>query len=174
MDAAVIIRRACAADAAALADLGMATFRETFAYLYAPEDLAEFLATSHSPEAYARLLGDPAVAVWLAGLGSGPPIGYAVAGRCKLPVKDLEPDAGEVRQLYILAAHQKLRLGTRLLVTALDWLAAEHRRPVYVGVWSENHGAQRLYERFGFGKIGEYGFPVGRQIDREFILRQQP
>jgi hypothetical protein len=39
-------------------------------------------------------------------------------------------------------------------------------------VWSENHGAQRLYARYGFDKIGEYGFPVGQTIDREFILKQ--
>jgi RimJ/RimL family protein N-acetyltransferase len=41
-----------------------------------------------------------------------------------------------------------------------------------VGVWSENVGAQRLYARYGFEKIGEYDFPVGAQLDREFILKQ--
>ena len=45
---------------------------------------------------------------------------------------------------------------------ALDWLVANERMPLYIGVWSENLGAQRFYERYGFGKVGEYGFP-GRQ-----------
>ena len=171
---APIIRRAGAADAQALSVLGAATFTETFAYLYAPEDLAEFLSRSHSPAAYGKLLADPAVATWLALAADGEAIGYAVAGSCKLPVKHLEERAGEIRQLYVLARCQKLHLGTRLLVTTLDWLAAGRRDPLYVGVWSENLGAQRLYARFGFEKVGEHGFPVGRQIDREFILRRPP
>lgn len=168
---AILIRRAVAADAGDLAELGAATFVETFAHLYPPEDLTEFLERAHSRAVYARLLANPGVAIWLAGTGHGPPVGYAVAGPCKLPVAGLEPTAGEMRQLYVLAGHQKLQLGTRLLVTALDWLEA-HFSPLYVGVWSENHGAQRLYGRFGFDKVGEYGFPVGRQVDREFILKR--
>jgi RimJ/RimL family protein N-acetyltransferase len=55
---------------------------------------------------------------------------------------------------------------------ALAWLAAEGLAPLYVGVWSGNVGAQRLYGRFGFAKVGEYEYPVGRQRDREFILRR--
>jgi diamine N-acetyltransferase len=39
-------------------------------------------------------------------------------------------------------------------------------------VWSENLGAQRFYGRYGFDKVGEYGFVVGKTIDREFILKR--
>jgi ribosomal protein S18 acetylase RimI-like enzyme len=45
---------------------------------------------------------------------------------------------------------------------------------LWIGVWSENLGAQRFYARRGFQKVGEYGFHVGRTIDREFILRRRP
>ena len=166
------IRRATPADAAALAEIGAATFVEAFAYLYAPEDLAEFLQQSHSEAAHSRVLQDPGVAVWLAEHG-GTPIGYAAAGNCKLPVPNLEDSAGEIRQLYVRAAFHKHKLGTKMLVTALDWLVSRNRSPVYVGVWSQNYGAQRLYGRFGFEKIGEYDFLVGKQRDREFILRRR-
>ncbi len=168
------IRRATLADAPALAELGAATFVEAFAHLYAKDDLADFLAASHSIDYYRRTLRDPDVAVWLAGLRDEPPMGYAIAGDCKLPVTDLEPRAGEIRRVYVRAAFQKYGLGTRLLVAALDWLAAERRAPHYVGVWSGNFAAQRLYERFGFVKVGEYEFPVGRQLDHEFILKKNP
>ncbi|HWU15100.1 MAG TPA: GNAT family N-acetyltransferase, partial [Caulobacter sp.] len=39
-------------------------------------------------------------------------------------------------------------------------------------VWSENFGAQKLYGRLGFEKVGEYHFPVGETRDLEFILRR--
>ena len=161
------------ADAAALARLGAATFVETFGPLYQAPDLAAFLAGSRSAAVYTKLLHDPQVRVALAFLNGKPePVGYSVAGPCKLPVANLEPLAGEVRELYILAEYQKHKLGTQLLVGALEWLESQRRAPLYVGVYSENVGAQRLYGRFGFNKVGEYDFPVGEHIDREFILRR--
>ena len=45
------IRRATAEDAAALAELGTATFIESFGQLYVPRDLQAFLEESHSVEA---------------------------------------------------------------------------------------------------------------------------
>lgn len=169
---AFLIRRAGSADAAALAALGTGTFVETFGHLYTPEDLCAFLAQAHSETAYARLLGEPGVAIWLAFAPDAAPAGYCIAGPCKLPVRSLEPHAGEIRRLYLWRAVQNRGLGTRLLAIAFDWLRANRYTTFYVGVWSQNVGAQRLYARLGFDKVGEYDFPVGRHLDREFILRR--
>lgn len=165
-------RRATPDDASALAKVSAATFIETFGHLYPPEDLQEFLARTCTAEACRKVLEDPNVGVWFASLGAGDPVGFVCVGVCKLPVKDLEPTAGEVRQLYVLSKHHNLRLGSQLLNIAFDWMASIGRQPLYVGVWSENYGAQRLYERYGFRKVGEYGFPVGKTVDREFILKR--
>ncbi|MEP7247129.1 MAG: GNAT family N-acetyltransferase [Gammaproteobacteria bacterium] len=170
--ATATVRRATAADAAALANLSVATFVETFGHLYPPEDLQEFLTRACSPDACRKLIEEPGNAVWLATFESPEPVAYMTVGTCKLPVENIEPAAGEIRQLYVLAKYHNLRLGTRLMTLALDWLATEGRAPLYVGVWSENDGAQRLYGRYGFTKIGEYGFRVGTTIDREFILKR--
>lgn len=168
------LRRAGAADAPALAQIGTETFVETFGHLYPAEDLAAFLEAAHSAPAYARLLAEPGTAAWLAQTTAGTTLGYLVAGACKLPVPDLEARAGEIRRLYLRGSAQNRGLGTRLLEIGCAWLASEGRTPLYVGVWSGNPGAQRLYARHGFVKIGEYDFPVGRQLDREHILRQAP
>lgn len=169
---AATIRRATAADAAALAAIGAATFTETFGHLYPPEDLQTFLAKNHTPESWDHTLADPARAVWLAELQSGRKIGFIGVGACKLPVEQLEPAAGEIQQLYVLAEFHNLRLGTQLMQAGLDWLESQGRSPLYIGVWSENYGAQRFYARYGFSRVGEYGFPVGRTVDHEFILKR--
>ena len=52
------------------------------------------------------------------------------------------------------------------------WLEKDGPRTLWIGVWSENLGAQRFYARYGFHKVGEYEFPVGETRDREFILRR--
>lgn len=168
---AIVIRRAGPADAPALAVLGASTFTATFGLLYPPEDLREYLAAAHSTGWWQGALADPERAVWMACDG-GAAVGYLVAGACKLPVAGREPTAGEIQQLYLLAPYQNRRLGTRLMDAALAWLEAGRRLPAYVGVWSGNHGAQRFYGRYGFRKVGDYGFPVGRTIDHEFILKR--
>jgi len=169
----VRVRPAVAADAAAVAQLGAATFVETFGHLYKPEDLQEFLRGSRSAPYYAELIGNPRIDVRLAFLEAEPsPVGYSVAGPCKLPVTGLEASAGELRELYVLAQYQQHKIGSRLLNSSLEWLVAQAYSPLYVGVYSDNAGAQRLYGRHGFQKVGEYGFPVGDHIDREFILKR--
>jgi len=166
------LRPGVPADAAPLAELGAITFTETFGHLYSPADLTAFLAEKRTPDFYAELLRDPGIFITVAEEGQGALVGYVLAGPCKLPVPDLASTAGEVRELYLLTSHQGHGLGTRLLEGALDWLDHTGHSPLYVGVWSENHGAQRLYGRYGFRKVGEYEFPVGKQMDREFILER--
>lgn len=170
--AAVTIRRATSDDAATMAELGAGTFIETFGHLYPPADLQAFLAKNHTPESWTRTLADPQRGIFLAEHPSGRKIGFICVGACKLPVQDLEATAGEIQQLYVFAEFHNLRLGTRLIEHGLEWLASQGRAPLYIGVWSENYGAQRFYARYGFSKVGEYGFPVGNTVDREFILKR--
>jgi ribosomal protein S18 acetylase RimI-like enzyme len=166
------LRRATSDDAVTLAALGASTFTETFGPLYPPEDLQAFLLKSHSVAAWTRMLDDPQRAVWIAALADATPVGFIAVGACKLPVANREPAAGEIQQLYVLARHHNLRLGSRLMDVGLDWLDAQGLTPVYIGVWSENLGAHRFYGRYGFTQVGEYGFQVGKTVDREFILKR--
>ena len=110
--------------------------------------------------------------VWLAER-DGEPVGYALAGPCHLPHPDVTPDCGELWRLYLLPQARGGGLGGRLLNEVLTWLERPGRR-LWIGVWSQNHGAQRLYGRLGFQKVGEYLFPVGEVRDHEFILRRDP
>src|ERR1022692_80683 len=98
------IRRAAPADAEALAAIGRATFTETFAHLYPPEDLEAFLAGAHSTERARADLADPAKAAWLVEAG-GEAVGYALACPAKLPHAEVTPACGQLDRIYILAAH---------------------------------------------------------------------
>ena len=164
------IRRATPRDAAALAALGGETFSETFAHLYPQEDLRAFLDTTYSPEAFGQLLSDPNEAMWIAER-DGAAVGYAHAGACKLPHPDVTEGCGELKRLYVRRTEQSSGLGGRLMAAALNWLEAPGRS-LWIGVWSQNHGAQRFYGRHGFEKVGEYEFPVGETRDQEFIFRR--
>jgi len=165
------IRRARPDDAETLAAIGQATFTETFAHLYPAEHLAAFLAEAHGVARAKADLANPAKAAWLVEAG-GEAIGYALACPAKLPHPDVTPSCGELDRIYLLAAHRGGGLGTRLLDETLAWLERDGPRRLWIGVFSENVGAQRLYARRGFEVVGTYKFAVGESLDHEFIMRR--
>lgn len=167
----VIIRRANAGDIDTLSALGRATFTETFGHLYPPEDLATFLSAAYGTDYLGAALSDPERALWLVEQ-DGLAVGHALAGPCDLPHPDVGPQSLEVKRLYLSQKVQGLGLGARLFETLLAWLERDGPQDLWLGVWSDNHGAQRFYRRYGFGPVGEYGFAVGATIDREFIFRR--
>jgi diamine N-acetyltransferase len=168
----VSIRRATPADAENVVDITRCNFIETFGHLYPPEDLAYFLENSYSLDAHRKLLADENCAIWLLE-DDGRAIGHAVAGPCGLPHPDVREGDGELKRLYILKEAHNGGWGGKLFQTVLDWLERNGPRTLWIGVWSENLGAQRFYGRYGFEKVGEYLFPVGKTNDHEFILRRE-
>lgn len=154
-----------------LSQLAARTFTETFGHLYPADDLRAFLGESYSVERQRVILGHPDYAVWLLER-DGHADGHAAAGPCGLPHPAVAAGDGELKRLYLLADAQGGGFGSLLLDTAMDWLLRNGPRVLWVGVWSQNLGAQRLYRRHGFEYAGDYEFPVGRVRDHEFILRR--
>ena len=197
-----MIRRATPADAEALSALSRTCFTQTFGHLYAPSDLDAFLDEAYAPDILLAELEDPDRATWLlfddpsdedgdpspspaddpnapepqsqapASSATQAPIGYVTACPAHLPHPDVSPDDGEIQRLYILQGHQGGGRGTALLTTALEWLERDGPRTLWIGVWSENYGAQRFYARHGFEVVGDYSFMVGDHADYELITRR--
>ncbi len=158
--------------AATLADLGAETFTQTFGHLYKPEDIRLFLTEKHAVETYRDLITDNQSAVWLARDEAEAAIGYAVAGPCRLPAPDMPDNSGELSRLYVSEAARGAGLGQRMLTYVFAWLEARYD-PIYLSVYSKNHGAQRLYKRYGFEKVHDYFFMVGNHADPEFIMKRR-
>ena len=171
------IRPARPEDADALAALGRRTFIDTFvavdgfAIPYPPNDLATFLDATFSPQATATKLEEPGAAWWVAER-DGALLAFANVGPNTLPHPEAAPGNAELRRLYVAREAQGLGLGTRLLNLSLDWMTANGSGPQWIGFWSGNLKAQKLYAAYGFEKAGDYFFPVGAWRDDEFILRR--
>lgn len=168
-----LIRRAGPDDADTVSALGARTFTETFGHLYPPEDLAAFLAEAYGLQRTQADLADPAQAIWLV-TDADEAIGYFHVGPCSLPHPQATKAAGELKRIYLIRSRQGENLGAEMAEIAFDWLEDAGRSDIWLGVWSQNLGAQRFYARRGFTKVGEYDFPVGQTLDHEFIMRRQP
>ena len=170
-----LIRPARPEDAQALSDMGWRSFLDTFVdgfgIPYPETDLARFFEASWSAEAFSRKLEEPGAAWWVAER-DGALLAFANVGPNGLPHPDAKAGETELRRLYVDKAAQGLGLGTALLETSLDWMATNTTGALWIGVWSGNLKAQRLYAAHGFEKVGEYQYPVGDWLDDEFILRR--
>jgi diamine N-acetyltransferase len=166
------VRTATIEDAPLLSELGARTFRETFVedfrVPYSVADLAAFLPAAYGVDALRRYLADPAFVHFIAE-AEGRALGYALAGPNGLPHAEARPADGELKRIYVVREAQGLGAGRLLLDAAIAWLGP---RRIWIGVWSGNDRAQRMYEKRGFAKVGEYAFRVGETLDREFVLRR--
>lgn len=159
----------------ALAALATDTFTTTFGHLYPPEDLAAFLEAAYNHQTLLAETRDPAY-FWRVAWEDGQALGYLQCGPVGLPHPQADPARhGELKRLYVAPAAQGKGLGRALMTAAMAHLQDRYGdAPQWIGVWSENHRAQALYGSYGFVKVGDYEFPVGRTRDHEFILRRTP
>ena len=168
-----VIRRATPADAATLSALAARTFIAAFGPQYPADALQAFIDEAYAEDRQRVILAHPDYAVWLLEDG-GEAVGHAAAGPCGLPHPEVHAADGELKRLYLMPSHQNGGWGARLFATAVDWLERDGPRTLWIGVYSENPGAQRFYARHGFERCGEYHFPVGHVLDLEYILRRVP
>jgi diamine N-acetyltransferase len=166
----VTYRDATPEDCDALAALMRETFCATFAHLYRPADLAAFLEASYTPaQQYAEII-DPDTETRLA-VRDGALVGYAQIGPFKLPYDAGPAHALELYRLYLREDVQGKGVAAALMDWAMTRMRERGAAEAFLGVWSENHRAQKFYARYGFERVGAYQFPVGEALDDEFILK---
>ena len=169
------LRMAREGDAAALAalsrELFIHTFVEDFSIPYPESDLRTYLANNFGEEDLRQRLVDPAQAWWVLEK-ERQLVGFVNAGPNSLLHPEAKDSHAELRRLYLARSVQGMGFGRLLVETALPWMEAHTDGPLWIGVWSGNERAQRLYARYGFERVGGYRYPVGSWFDEEHILRR--
>jgi GNAT superfamily N-acetyltransferase len=163
----LVYREAGPEDAGALAEVGEATFVETFGHLYSEADLAAFLDI-HSHSSWTVELADPSLAVLLVEDSEGRPVAYAKVGPRSLPYT-AAGEAIELKQFYVLKPWQGAGIAPKLMDWVMSQAKARGAGEICLSVWSENERAKRFYARYGFSYVGPYKFMVGEQADEDEI-----
>lgn len=164
------LRPATSADVPALSALAIDAFKAKFAELYSARDLATFLAEALEEGPMAAELAKPGNLVQLAE-ANGQLMGYCkVSLVCGFPEHARGSRVMELKQLYAAAGATGMGIGKVLMDWAMDRFAAHGADEVQLSVYSENEGAHRFYERYGFEKVADITFKVGEQYDPEFLF----
>lgn len=145
----LLIRRATDADLAALGRLGAVLLRTHYSF-----DNQRFMAPGDDPEdGYAWFLGtqlrDPDVAIFVAD-ERGDVVGYVYAGIEPRSWKELREEAGFIHDVVVDERGRGRGLASRLLETAIEWLASRGMPRVLLCTAERNVAAQRVFSRLGF------------------------
>jgi len=170
---ALRIRRATAADAEALSEIGARTFFETFAADNTPEDIKIFLESTWSPELQRAEILDEGLDTLLACDASG-----AIAGFAQLRVN--HPPEGivvrapvELKRFYVDKPWHGQGLARSLMEAAERAARARGAREFWLGVWERNERAQAFYRKCGFRKVGKQIFVVGTDPQTDDVMLRE-
>ncbi len=166
------LREATSVDAEALSALAQETWSVAFGHTMTPDALAAYNERMLSPAKLRELLTKDTFILALTGKDI---IGFVEFGDVTfkpeyfIPPATLHPNSAQIGRLYVLAAYQNAGIGSKLLEAALEHPRLRDRSAIYLDVWPENHGAIRLYRRYGFThKVGEV--PFGDEKDAILAL----
>lgn len=169
--AVTVLRPAVPSDAEGLAQLGTDSFVAAFGHLYQAEDLASFLAEHRTPARYRAHLTDPPSLIQVAET-EGRLAAYCLIVRGHGFAERPEPRPQRpvfISQLYCAPDMTGRGHGAALIEWAIAEARAWRADAVQLSVFSENHGAQRFYRRYGFGHVADIDFWVGNHRDHEFL-----
>jgi ribosomal protein S18 acetylase RimI-like enzyme len=194
----VVFRAVTLEEAKKVCNFGKREMIRTFGHLYTNDDFEAYLSDAYRAETYEEWINSKEHFVYGAYLdalkadllGDVVPsdkeddemVAYVLAGPCDLPLPAQELKAGvaapggEIKRMYAHPRTFGSGISDELIRNALTWLRSGEgmqNRDIYLGVYSENPRAIKFYEKHNFQICGEYQFPVGKQLDRELIMKNK-
>jgi GNAT superfamily N-acetyltransferase len=163
------IRIAPEKNAARLSSLGCRTFDQAFRELNNPEDFDTYLAHAFSLETISGELKDRRADFFVAFQGAEP-VGYFkfYAGPAPQCVTTLP--AIELARFYTLESHWGKGVGQAMMKQALDLAREKGVAALWLSSWKKNHRGNAFYGKWGFDKVGEKTFTIGRDVQEDFVL----
>jgi ribosomal protein S18 acetylase RimI-like enzyme len=153
----VVFRTATVDDAAMLASMHVASWRETYVGML-PDAMLAALSVDRRTAMWEQILREAAAPgstiVHLAVI-DGKLAGFGSCGGQRNENLKLKGFNGEIGAIYVLQAFQRRGLGSRLLRTMASDLVSRTFTAASLWVLKDNAVARRFYERYGGRVIGE-------------------
>ena len=167
---AITIKKAEETDAGILAELGTATFYETYAAFNTKEDMETYVQAHYQLAALGQELAQRNNFFFIAYADNIP------AGFIKLrTTKNPEALAGrkhiELERIYVLKQFQQQKIGPQLLRTCKQTAIDNGYDVLWLGVWEHNAKALQFYARQGFEKFGEQLFLLGTDEQTDYLMK---
>ena len=157
-----LVRPAGIDDAAAIADVHVASWRTTYGGVL-PVDFLASLDQAGYEERWRRVLEDRSSRVYVAADGRDV-VGFASGGRERAGEAGFE---GELYAIYVLREAQGQGHGRRLVHAVVGGLRELSLRDMIVWVLRDNASARRFYERLGGEYVRSQPITIGSTLLQE-------
>ncbi len=152
--------------------IGKQTFIDAFGNANTEADIQEYLEEAFSEAQLLQELQDPHVSYFFIQWKQKMLAYFKVKHGLPTAVSE-EGTALEICRLYVFQEYQGQQLGQWMLDKIIQMAQDQQFDFVWLGVWSQNPGAIRLYERKGFSKIGSYTFMLGQDPQTDYIMKRE-
>ena len=166
-------------DAPEIASIGGSTFENAFSYSMPAEDCKEYIRTTYSASAIQQQIDESEInKMFIAKIDNETLAFLHMKLGTTEPCIPADVTQCELYRLYVSTKAHGKGIGKRLMNFAIKWgtenITSRRQKGekglIWLGVWEENLGAQRLYKSFGFDKVGQHGFVMGATTQYDDIL----
>lgn len=155
-----------------LRDIAIRTFGETFAETNSKENMIDYYARCFNENTLKQELRDPE-AQWFFIEYNGVLAGYLKVNTGRAQTERREEEAFEVERIYVLKAFQGAGVGAALMEHAIRLGREMGKQYLWLGVYEENFRALRFYEKFGLQEFDDHIFMMGKQPQRDVLMRME-
>jgi diamine N-acetyltransferase len=171
MREAITIRKCDKTDVAAIIELGIETFRDTFGPVNTAENMDRYLTSTFTVERITQEFDEKSTVFFLA-QENGKPLGYA-----KVRAAEEAGVAGnrplEIERLYARANVIGKGIGKALMEACLAHGRSNGYDVVWLGVWEHNHRALQFYKKWGFEKFSQHVFMLGLDVQTDLLFQKK-
>lgn len=152
--------------------LAQETFIAAFAAHNSAEDMDAYVSRHFSSAYFEQLYLTPGSSFFLA-YEEEKAIAYL-----KLNIDDAQSEQSltnsiEIERIYVHEAHQGKGYGQVLLDFAVNYGRQLQKTWIWLGVWEQNHGAIRFYERHGFTTFSQHDFYLGSDLQVDWLMKRK-
>ena len=165
------VRMATKDDAVLIADVSRQTFYDTFAADNTAENMELFLSKQFTRGKLILEVGSFGNTFLLAE-EDGETAGYVKLRESRPPWSLGTMNAIEIARLYSVVDKIGKGVGKVLMQASLDWSKGKGAQAVWLGVWEKNQRAIDFYTKWGFEKFDETDFLLGKDLQRDWLMRK--
>jgi len=155
-----------------LVKIAIRTFGETFAATNSNENMQDYYDRCFTAEQLAKEIKDPDSWFFFVE-NQGVLAGYLKVNRGGAQTELRETDGFEVERIYVLKKFHGTGAGHALMDYAVKLGRQLKKKYLWLGVHEENFRALRFYEKYGMKVFGDHIFMMGKQQQRDLLLRMK-
>lgn len=157
-------------EIAALQEIGIKTFSETFSENNTEESMAQYLKTSFATEKLSAEVNDKNSEFYFAKQD------HKVIGYLKLNIGSSQTEikgdnALEIERIYVSKDFHGKKVGQALYDKAIAIAKEKNVDYVWLGVWEKNLRAIGFYEKNGFQEFDKHIFRLGNEEQTDIMMK---